>query len=351
MDFDKLSLDSPMAQGNGDDDILNADDLLRDEAPTDGPATPPTDSRQASNIESFVFLPEEDWCCDYVSSEIYRNRGPVLQFINQNCADAATIIGGVRLPSMDVRLIPAYLARNRQLVKAHAVRQLTRHLVETQSAAGANESLCLDDYGMTYMLATISKTARAHHPLARQEGPLMYCMFPRMNSPATLFVNADGSPEKVHIINVYVHLYDVNRRRRAIIERAAKAEEARANAALAPPPPPPPVAVKRKGPPMGQPQGSQQVQGPSGAAATPYRPAQTPTYHHRQNPAPAVWQQPPPPPPVAQPPPPSPAPVQAPAPVPAQPAQDKVEHYPPMPANHAPINWPMSPRLPDFPTA
>ena len=346
MDFDKLSLDSPMAQGQGDEEVLNADDLLRDETPAHGPMTPPLDDRQVNNIESFVFLPEEDWQCDYVSSEIYRNRGPLLQFINQNCADAATIIGGARLPSMDVRLIPAYLARNRQLVKAHAVRQLNRHLIETQSAAGANESLCPDDYGMTYMLATISKAARAHHPLARQEGPLFYCMYPRMNSPATLFINADGSAEKVHIINVYVHLYDVNRRRRAILERAAKAEEARANAALAPPPPPAPVAVKRKGPPMNQPQGSQQVQGPPGAAAVPYRQAQAPAYNHRQHhPAPAVWQQQPPPPPVAQPPPPPPTP----APAPAPPAPARAEQYPSMPTDHAPINWPMSPRLPDFP--
>jgi hypothetical protein len=111
MEFDKLSLDLPMAQGNSNDD------LLRDEAGTDQYSASSPNGHQFSNVESIPFPNEDQFCCDYISADTYRNRGPVLQFINQNCADAATIIGGARLPETDIQLLPAYLVRNRQLIK------------------------------------------------------------------------------------------------------------------------------------------------------------------------------------------------------------------------------------------
>jgi len=116
MEFDKLSLDLPMAQGNSNDNLLN-DDLLRDEAGTDQYSASSPNGHQFSNVESIPFPNEDQFCCDYISADTYRNRGPVLQFINQNCADAATIIGGARLPETDIQLLPAYLVRNRQLIK------------------------------------------------------------------------------------------------------------------------------------------------------------------------------------------------------------------------------------------
>lgn len=343
MEFEKLSLDSPMAQANHEDDIFNDDDiqdedLLREDNPVPavvGHAQP--EGHQAPHPESFAIPAEETYVCEYISSDTYKSHGTLLQFVNQNCADAASIIGAVRIPVNESHLLPAYLARHRQLVKRYAVRHLNRHLIETQSSAGATEKLCLDDYGMTYMLASVSKAGRTLPPSGRSEGPLQYCMYPKLNAPVTLYVNPDGTPERVHVINVYIHLYDVNRRRRAILERASKAEEAKVAAALAPPPPPQPQAVKRKNP---GPPSTQASSNPSGAAAVPH--FQMPVHLHNYNlprrppapvanSAPAVWQ-PPPPPPVVQPPPP---PVQ--------------ENYPPMPNNHPQINWPASPKLPDFP--
>ena len=57
-----------------------------------------------------------------------------------------------------------------------------------------------------------------------------------------LYVHPDGTREKAHVINVYIHLYNVNRRCRVVIDPAnkakearAKAEEARVAASLAPP--------------------------------------------------------------------------------------------------------------------
>lgn len=349
MDFDKLRLDSPMVQANQEDDLfneadLNDDDLLREDAPPmDVPRAQP-EGHHAPTEETFIPPSESDFVCDYVGADAYKSRGTLLQFVNQNCADAASVIGCVRIPVSNATLLPAYLARNRQLVRQHAIRHLSRHLIDVQSSAGAGERLCDDDYGMSFSLASISKAARAFQPSGKQEGPLQFCLYPHLNSPVTLYVNPDGTKEKVHVINVYIHLYDVNRRRRAIILRAEeariKAEEAKAAALVArsavtfaAQPTQQAVAVKRKspGPPpvhMAQPM--------QGAAAAQHRqsPAHQPPHHpQRQAPAQAVWQPPPPPQVMQPPPPPPPAPVD----------------YPPMPADRAPINWPATPKLADFP--
>ena len=338
MDIGKLSLESPMHQSNDEDlfdDVgLNDDDLLRDDPPpADVVPRAQPEGRHAPTVESFIFPCESDFVCEYVDADAYKSRGTLLQFLNQNCADAASVIGCVRIPVSEAPLLPAYLARNRQLIRRHAIRHLSRHLIDVQSSAGAGEKLCDDDYGMSYMLASTSKAARALQPSGKQEGPLQFCLYPHLNAPVTLYVNPDGSREKVHVINVYIHLYDVNRRRRAVLMRAEenriKAEEAKIAASLAAKPavtftPPPVVAVKRKSPGPHQP-----------AAAVPHQqpPAHPYPYHvQRRAPAPAVWQPPPPPPVVQPPPPPTP------------------ENYPPIPVDNAPINWPATPRLPDFPT-
>lgn len=325
MEFDKLSLGSPMAQGHNEEDLIDAEDLLREDSAKPTEEVPRPAGRQALTLEPFNFPAEEAYQCDYVTSDVYGNRGAILQFINQNCADAATIIGGVRIPVGDPLLLPAYLTRNRQLVKRYAVRHLVRHLVETQSAAGAMECLTLDDYGMSFMLASISKAAKALHPLGRTEGPLIWCMYPRLNSPVTLYLNHDGTLEKAHIINVYIHLYDGNRRRNAIISRAFKADEARFSSERTPstPPAPTPVAVatKRKS--------TQYVSLGNRSASSQ---AQVNT---------SRWQ-PPPPPPVMRPPPP---------PSPPRPQAQREDPFPPLPEGNQPINWALSPKLPDFPSA
>ncbi len=342
MEFDKLSLGSPMAEGHPEEqDLVDVDNLLHDDtsAKPTNPVASSSASRQALTLEPFIFPAEDSYCCEYVSSDTYNNRGAILQFINQNCADAATIIGGVRIPVGDPLMLPAYLARNRQLVKQYAVHHLTRHLVETQSAAGATECLSLDDYGMTFMLASISKAAKATHPLGRTEGPLLWCMYPRLNTPVTLYTNIDGTLEKAHIINVYVHLYDSNRRHRAIISRAVKAEEARFSMENnTPVQPAVAVAVKRKN--------SSTVSNGSSARNTQYvslsnmQQTQRSTPHQVSVNA-AQWQ-PSPPLPVMQPPPPPP-------PAPAPQAHDN-EQFPPLPKDHQPLNWAMSPKLPNFPS-
>ena len=342
MNFDKLSLDSPMVQANQEDDFfdeegINDDDLLREDDPVaDNIPRAQPEGRQAPTVDSFSPPLEKDFVCEYISADAYKVRGTILQFLNQNCADAASVIGCVRIPITDAPLLPAYLARNRNLVRQHGIRHLVRHLIDTQSAAGAGERLSDNDYGMTYMLGSVSKAARALQPAGRQEGPLQWCLYPHLNSPVTLYTRPDGAKEKAHVVNVYIHLYDINRRRQAIIERAqkveearVKTEEARAAASLASPAPQP-SAVKRKSP-----NSSSNYQVRHEAAAVPYQqvPAHLYSYNLPRRPPAPVAPQAPPPSPVTQPPPPPPAP----------------EHFPPMPTDNAPINWPASPKLPEFP--
>jgi hypothetical protein len=89
-------------------------------------------------------------------------------------------------------MFPAYLTRNRQLVKHYAVLHLIRHLLETQSATRATECLSLGDYGMTFMLASISKGVKATHPLRCMEGPVLWCMYLPLNSPFTFLYTNPG---------------------------------------------------------------------------------------------------------------------------------------------------------------
>jgi hypothetical protein len=336
MDFNKLSLGSPMAQANPNDDLFDEsgipdDELLLEDNPLPDAAVARAqpDGCRMPQPQPFSFPKPEDYVCSYISDDVYKSRGTLLQFINQNCADAANVIGGVRIPVADACVLPAYLDRYRAIVKQHAIRHLTRHLVETQNSAGAGENLCPDDYGMSYMLASVSKAGRTLPPSGRSEGPLIYCMYPKLISPVPLYVNPDGSIEKVHVVNVYIHLYDANRRRRAVLDRARRAEEAKHAASMAPPPSPPApqpvaVAVKRKNSGAPQPPSTQHY--PTSTAGS--RQVHIPLRQQA-----AVWQ-PPPPPPVARPPPP---------PTP--------ENYPPMPEDHPQINWPASPKLLDFPPA
>jgi hypothetical protein len=347
MEFDKLSLGSPMACANQEEDLANAENLLQE---TDGNQGEP--HAPLENHDTFYIPQDEEYVCQYVTDDAYKNKGTLVQFLNQNCSDAATIIGGVRIPISEAPLLPAYLCRHRQLLTRYAVWHLNRHLVETQSAAGATETLCLDDYGLSFMLASVSDAGKNLHPMRRMEGPLLYCLYPHLNTPVTLYTNPDGTLERVNVVNAYIHLYDVHRRRRSILLRATQAEETNSfkdTNAPAPAPTLAPAAVKRKstGPsPLqttcpivdasGKQIGSVQMQRTKRTVATAIsakdkRNIYVPSPSAWKPPLPSLVLQPPPPPPST-----SPSVV---APLPLHPTDDRV------------VVWDMFPKLPDFPPA
>ena len=167
-------------------------------------------------------LKEQEVLCDHVHESMLKKTGIIVQFSNSNAAGATSMIGGVRLGLTDIRKAPSYVARNKQLLKQHAMRMLQRHFNDTQCAAGAGEPLTADDFGLTFSLASVSRSAAALNPSRRDEGPLFYCLFSGLTEATSLEeVNwNDGRVSEVtYFINGYIHLLPQNQRRYRVIHK------------------------------------------------------------------------------------------------------------------------------------
>ena len=183
------------------DALANAEEAMQQEVQ----ATP--------TVQYITPLETSEFACDYIDPTIYQKSGVLLQFCNTIASAHATIIGGIRLALNDIRKVPAYLHRYRQNIKQIAVRALTRHLQDSQCSVGLHETLSMEDYGMTFTVATLSQRARQHNPQGRGEAPLFYCLFPGFLEPTITMANEDGTYQTTHIINLYIHLLPAHHRR------------------------------------------------------------------------------------------------------------------------------------------
>jgi len=282
----------------------------------------PEISLQSINLEGGLL-------CEAIDSSLYRNRGVILQFINHNHPDSATVIGGIRLKVEDIKKVPAYLHKYKQRVKAYAIDVLQRHILDTQCPAGVSEAIAPDDYCLTYMIASLSENGRRLHPTGRQEGPLFYCLFPALVDEVYLYLEQDGTPSTAHVINVYIHLNEASRRRTAVHKRNCEEATKKAEAAAA-------AAARANGPDSKKPRMGQ-----------PFHPGQGSNYiiqaamstlasevGRLREPRPEAA-------PAAAPPPPPPAAIPAPAPVIREPY--------PAPPVQAPMIWPPPSHLPEMP--
>jgi hypothetical protein len=180
-------------------------------------------------------LSEEDIKSDLVDDSFHKKKGMFIQFLNQGCPGTPMVIGGIRINCSDIRRAPAYLSRNRRLIKQHATRCLIKHFQDMQSGAGANEALTIDDFGMTFSVASVSQIGATLNPSRRQEGPMFFCHFPALVEATTL-VHADWNNwllgESMHVINAYISLLPTHQRRHVLISKA-KEEAAAAQSAAA----------------------------------------------------------------------------------------------------------------------
>jgi hypothetical protein len=87
---------------------------------------------------------------------------------------------------LDIKKVPAYQTKNRRQIKQHTVKALMKHFWEMQCSAGAAETLGLDDFGMTFTVATVTGHGALLNPGKRQEGPLLFCHFPALVDPVVL---------------------------------------------------------------------------------------------------------------------------------------------------------------------
>ena len=199
---------------NLQDALAQAEDAMQEDAPS-----------QASAISYLQPLEKEEIQCEQIDSTIYTKSGVIIQMCNTNASAHATVIGGIRLALEDIRKVPAYLQKYRTQIKKIAVRTLTRHLQESQCSVGLHETLSLEDYGMTFTIASLSQRGRQLNPQNRSEAPLFYCLLQGLLEPVILSANQDGSYQTGHIVNLYIHLLPAHHRRVVLARKSIAANE------------------------------------------------------------------------------------------------------------------------------
>ena len=222
-------------------------------------------------LSANLVLTEEELRSDLVDSSILQKNGTIVQFINTSCAGSSSVIGGIRINLQEIRKAPAYLSRNRRLIKQHAVRALTQHYQEMNFGLGAAEALTLDDYGMSFTVASVTHQGALMNPGKRQEGPMFFCHFPNLVDPIVLShadwgVNVEGCA--VHFINAYINILPQHQRRNFLIAKD-KEDKAAAKAARESPSSSGPAKKSKASPPSTSPstsKGASKQQNPESAA-------------------------------------------------------------------------------------
>lgn len=154
----------------------------------------------------------------YIHPTMYECSGIIINFINHAGSDMCSVIGGVRLSISEIAQLPEYLVANEGKVKTHAVSQLQTHLVRCQSALGLNEKLTLDDFSLTFTIASITEEAALLNPNSRSEGPMWMCHFPSF----TRMIQLDSTPgeeDYAYVVNGYINLVHQNQRRRLVAQK------------------------------------------------------------------------------------------------------------------------------------
>ncbi len=170
-------------------------------------------------------IPKCELECEFIHPSIFINGGVLVNFINHNSPDSATVIGSIRLKTSEIQRVPRLLSQYYQSVKAHAAYALQKHLEMTQSTLGVDEVITLDDFSLTFMLSSVSDEAKRHHPYGRNEGPLYYCLFSEYTRLSTIGYTIDNKPATCYLINAYIHLNEAAKRRNAVLKKKRSAEE------------------------------------------------------------------------------------------------------------------------------
>lgn len=168
----------------------------------------------------------------YIHPTMYQRDGIIIQFINHLGNDMGSVIGGVRIGLTEIALFPEYLVQYEGQVKAHAAAQLQRHLERSQSAVGLGENLTVDDFSMTFMIASVTEEAALVNPNTRNEGPLWMCHFPTFTRKIQLNFSEE-EPDSAYMVNGYINLVHANQRRRLVAIKLQKEATQKAEAAAA----------------------------------------------------------------------------------------------------------------------
>ena len=153
-----------------------------------------------------------------------KKKGVIVQFINGNCAGSTSLIGGIHLAVMDIKRVPAYLSKTKHQLKIHVMRYLNAHFQSMQCCIGATESLCAEDYGKSFSVASVSLTEAALNPSKRNEGPLFFCLYSGLMEPVTTILSdwdTNTNFKVAYVVNCYIHLLPPSQRRMIVICKSA----------------------------------------------------------------------------------------------------------------------------------
>lgn len=158
------------------------------------------------------------------------NCGLMIQFLNYNCPNQATVIGASRMPFYEGHRLTDYLSRNRNVIKGYAIRHLKNHFDLSMTHHGVGETITTDDFGCTYMIQ--NTTSRySLHPENRFEAGLWTADFDSLLTTIplnTTSAHPDDVPSYMHfiLVNCYIHLNERGKRLSHVRERLQKEKAA-----------------------------------------------------------------------------------------------------------------------------
>ena len=167
-------------------------------------------------------LKEKDYVSEYFDADMIHRPGVILQYVNMNGVGATNMIGASRISVTDPRKVPAYLSRNKTVIRQHAVGILKGHFDDTQCSTGVNESLLHEDYSISFSWASISEEGRRLNPFGRNELPLAYAAFDNWIEPNHTHTSDPHS--FVYVVNVWIMLQEPGKRKGAVLKRAREEE-------------------------------------------------------------------------------------------------------------------------------
>ncbi len=200
--------------------------------------TPLQDEEMAKVPMASLSLDKMEYRSLNVDDSFHDKKGMIIQILNSHCPGSPLVIGGIRINLEDIRQVPQYLHQNRALIKQHAAKILLDHWITVNYGMGCNETITIEDFGLTFTVGSVSACGMRMNPHQRPEGPLFFCHFPALVEAqiiehADWNVNNDGAA--VHIINAYISLLPLHQRRNIILRREREEKAAASAAASAPP--------------------------------------------------------------------------------------------------------------------
>ena len=197
--------------------------------------TPTQDEEMAKVPMASLTLEKMEYRSTNVDDSFHDKKGIIIQFLNSSCPGTPSVIGGIRINLEDIKQVPLYLQQNRDLIKQHAAKVLLDHWRDLNYGIGCNETISIDDFGLTFTVGSVAHNALKINPQQKNEGPLFYCHFPALVEPHVIVHTDWGTQTEgkaVHFINGYISLLPPHQRRNVLM-RKDREDKAAASAAAA----------------------------------------------------------------------------------------------------------------------